>query len=59
MWNNDRGLVRRKMARYEIHWEDLNVEAQTRLEGLKHHNIDLSPLAIIDIEDEKDEKNNN
>uniref|UniRef100_A0A6M3JGZ5 Uncharacterized protein n=1 Tax=viral metagenome TaxID=1070528 RepID=A0A6M3JGZ5_9ZZZZ len=40
------------MKSYEIYWKDLNVEAQERLKEMYHENIDLAPLAIIDIEDE-------
>lgn len=44
------------MKTYEIYWNDLTEEAQERLEDLNHENIELSPLAIIHIEDEdKDE----
>ena len=38
---------------YEIWWDDLTPKAQDRLWALKHDNIDLSPIAIIDIEDEE------
>ena len=38
---------------YEIYWEDLNNDAQERLKDLYHENIDLSPLAIIDIEEDE------
>lgn len=38
------------MDSYEIYWDDLTSEAQERLKELYHDNIDLSPLAIIDIE---------
>lgn len=47
------------MPRYEIYWEDLNESAQERLKALYHENIDLSPLAIIDIEDEQETEQNN
>ena len=40
------------MKQFEIYWEDLNEEAQERLKEIYHENIDLSPLAIIDLEDE-------
>ena len=40
------------MAQYEIYWDDLTEEAQERLKGLYHGNIDLSPLAIFDVEEE-------
>ncbi|HNP66293.1 MAG TPA: hypothetical protein PKH16_00175 [Aequorivita sp.] len=39
---------------YEIYWDDLTDEAQSRLKGLYHVNIELCPLAIIDIEDEEE-----
>ncbi len=38
------------MKHYEIYWSDLTDEAKKRLRELYHENIDLSPLAIIDIE---------
>lgn len=42
------------MDNYEIYWDDLTPEAQERLKGMNHENIDLSPIAIIEIEaDEK------
>jgi len=41
------------MKSYEVYWKDLSEEAQERLKELYHENIDLSPLAIIDIEEEK------
>ena len=43
---------------YEIYWDDLTDEAKRRMvaEGVKvDGNIDLCPLAIIDIEDEEEE----
>jgi len=40
------------MKQYEIYWSDLTPEAQARLKELNHENIDNSPLAIIDIEEE-------
>jgi hypothetical protein len=39
---------------YEIYWDDLTEEAQLRLKELYHENIELSPLAIIDIESEEE-----
>lgn len=39
---------------YEIHWDDLTKEVQARLKGLYHENIELSPLAIIDLEMEEE-----
>jgi hypothetical protein len=41
------------MTSYEIWWNDLTDEAKERLAELYHENIDLNPLAIIDIEDEE------
>lgn len=44
------------MTSYEIYWDDLNEEAKERLKSLYHENIDLSPLTIVDLEeDEEDE----
>lgn len=40
------------MKQFEIYWHDLNEEAQERLKDLYHDNIDISPLAIIDVEDD-------
>jgi len=40
------------MKTFEIYWDDLSEEAKIRLAELWHENIDLSPLAIIDIEEE-------
>lgn len=40
------------METYEIYWDDLTPEAQQRLSDLYHENIELSPLAIIEIETE-------
>lgn len=39
---------------YEIYWHDLTEDAQVRLKGLYHDNIELCPLAIIDIENEEE-----
>jgi len=46
------------MKTFKIYWHDLNKEAQERLKELYHDNIELSPLAIIDIEleEQKTEK---
>ena len=41
---------------FEIYWEDLTEAAKVRLIDLYHDNIDLSPLAIIDIEEENGKK---
>lgn len=40
------------MKRIKIYWSDLSEEAKGRLQELYHENIELSPLAIIDIEEE-------
>lgn len=40
------------MKQFEIYWHDLTVDAQERLKDLYHDNIDISPLAIIDVEDD-------
>lgn len=39
------------MVQYEIYWDDLTEEAQERLKRLYHENIDISPLAIVEIEE--------
>ena len=36
---------------YEIYWSDLTDEAKKRLEGLYHENLEITPLAIIEVED--------
>ena len=41
------------MEQFEIYWSDLTEEAQQRMNNLYHENIDLSPLAIIDVEEEE------
>lgn len=42
----------------EIYWDDLNASAKKRLKkDLYHENIDLSPIAIIDIEEEDEPDN--
>ena len=41
------------MKAFEIYWNDLTEEAQERLKEIWHENIDLSPLAIIDLEQEQ------
>ena len=40
------------MKTYEIYWNDLTFEAQKRLKDLYHDNVQLTPLAIIEIESE-------
>lgn len=36
--------------KYEIFWKDLNKKAKERLKDLYHKNIDISPLAILEVE---------
>ena len=43
------------MAQYGIYWSYLTEKAQDKLKGLYHENIDMSPIAIIDIEDEEED----
>jgi hypothetical protein len=38
------------MNTYEIYWHDLNEEAQDRLKDLYHDNVDVTPLAIVNLE---------
>lgn len=45
------------MKSYEIYWDDLNEDAKERLKNIYHENIDLSSLAIIDIEENESEDN--
>jgi len=40
------------MITHEIYWDDLTPETQERLKKVYHENISLSPLAIIEIEEE-------
>lgn len=42
------------MRSLEIYWNDLTDEAKERLHLLNHENVDMSPIAIIDIEVEDD-----
>lgn len=41
------------MKSFEIYWNDLTPEAQERLKGLNHDNIELTPIAIVEIENEE------
>jgi hypothetical protein len=41
------------METIEIYWDDLTPEAQERNKALYHENIDLSPIAIIELETER------
>lgn len=43
------------MKSYEIYWDDLTPKAQERLKELWHDNVDLAPLAVVDIEEEENE----
>ena len=43
------------METFEIYLDDLTPQAQKRLKPLYHDNIDLSPLAIVDIESQPDQ----
>lgn len=38
------------MNSYEIYWYDLNDKAQDRLKDLYHDNVDITPLAIVNLE---------
>jgi hypothetical protein len=40
------------MNTYEIYWSDLTPEAQEKLEDLNHENVELTPIAIINIADD-------
>lgn len=40
------------MQNIEIYWDDLTDEAKERLHLLNHDNVDLSPIAIVNIEEE-------
>lgn len=40
------------MKTYEIYWSNLSKEAQEKMKELYHDNIELSPLAIIEIEED-------
>lgn len=43
------------MTSYEIYWDDLTPEAKERLKKIYHENIDNTPIAIIDFEDENED----
>ncbi len=47
------------MKSFEIYFNDLNsvAKAKFKKEGFYHENIELSPIAIIEIEDEDDNIN--
>ncbi len=44
--------IKEAVQSFEIFWKDLTPEAQERLKPLYHGNIGLSPLAVIDVEEE-------
>lgn len=41
------------MKSYEIYWDDLTDDAKERLKDMYHENIDLSPIAIVGIENDE------
>jgi hypothetical protein len=41
--------------KFEIYWDDLTLEAQERLKAIYHENIDLLPLATIEVEEKEGE----
>ncbi len=45
------------MKTFEIYWDDLTEEAQTRMQEMYHENIGMLPIAIVDIEDEEEDDN--
>lgn len=42
------------MQQFEIYWDDLTEEAKERLKDLYHENIDLSPIVIIELEEQEE-----
>jgi hypothetical protein len=46
------------MTTYSIFWNDLTDTAKERLSVLYHENIDVGPIATIDIEDDIEDDNN-
>jgi hypothetical protein len=44
------------MGSYEIYWDDLNFKAKEKLNELYHKNVDLTPLCVIEFEDNKENK---
>lgn len=42
------------MKTFEIYWDDLTQEAKNRHKELYHDNIELVPIAIIELEEEVD-----
>lgn len=43
------------MKTFEIYWDDLTEEFKERHKELYHDNIELAPIAIIDLEEEVDD----
>lgn len=43
------------MKTFEIYWDDLTEESKERLKELYHDNIELAPIAIIDLEEDDDD----
>lgn len=45
------------MKTFEIHYNDLNATAQKRFKanGFWYENIDLAPIAIVDMEEDEDD----
>jgi len=43
------------MKTFDIYWSDLNVKAKAKFKELYHDNIDLNPIAIIEIEEDESE----
>lgn len=39
---------------FEIYWDDLTPKAKTRLQDLYHENINLAPIAIIELDESID-----
>jgi len=40
---------------YEIYWDDLTKEAKERLKNLNHENVDITPIAVIELTTDEDE----
>lgn len=37
---------------FEIYWDDLTREAKHRLKEMYHENIDMTPIAVIELEED-------
>jgi len=44
------------MKTYEIYWDDLTPDAQEKLKDMYHENIDLTPIACIEIQDDVEDE---